>query len=140
MYKIKALADKGIEDANLLSVTIFGHALEFEEGDFHLGLGLFDRSDALVGFAVGQAVFEQAELYYIGVSPCARQQGLGSRLLLDFIKKCREKGAETLFLEVRGSNTQALSFYKKAGFKVYGSRKNYYKNGEDAILMQKEAL
>lgn len=41
-------------------------------------------------------------------------------------------------LEVRESNLNAIKFYKNRGFKEVAVRKNYYSNGENAILMIKE--
>ena len=38
-------------------------------------------------------------------------------------------------LEVRVSNSVAIKFYEKHGFVKHSIRKNYYSNGEDAILM-----
>jgi ribosomal-protein-alanine N-acetyltransferase len=39
-------------------------------------------------------------------------------------------------LEVRQSNTAALTLYKKLGFEVLGTRKNYYtKPEEDAFVL-----
>ena len=41
-----------------------------------------------------------------------------------------------LTLEVRESNSKAISLYEKFGFKSLGKRKNYYQdNGEDALIM-----
>ena len=46
-----------------------------------------------------------------------------------------------IFLEVASNNLTALHLYKKAGFKKFGIRKNYYKilkdKKVDAILMEK---
>jgi ribosomal-protein-alanine N-acetyltransferase len=42
-------------------------------------------------------------------------------------------------LEVRQSNASALTLYKKLGFEVMGTRKNYYtKPDEDAFVMALE--
>jgi ribosomal-protein-alanine N-acetyltransferase len=39
-------------------------------------------------------------------------------------------------LEVRPSNAAAVTLYKKLGFEILGTRKNYYTNpNEDAYLM-----
>jgi len=41
---------------------------------------------------------------------------------------------------VRKSNIIAQKFYTKNKFKEISIRKNYYKNGEDAIVMLKELV
>ena len=42
------------------------------------------------------------------------------------------------FLEVREGNSSAILLYRSCGFKAAGRRKNYYSNGEDALLMERE--
>lgn len=41
-------------------------------------------------------------------------------------------------LEVRVSNGAAIALYDQLGFKQVGRRKQYYPDGEDAILMNKD--
>ena len=50
----------------------------------------------------------------------------------------KKKKITNIFLEVRYSNSSAISLYSKAGFNELGVRSNYYKkrNGrEDGLLM-----
>ena len=42
---------------------------------------------------------------------------------------------ESLFLEVRVSNTPAINLYKKFGFKIVRRIPYYYRDGEDAYVM-----
>ena len=47
-------------------------------------------------------------------------------------------GVDVFFLEVRQSNTPAISLYEKMGYKAIGTRKRFYeKPVEDAIVMSK---
>ena len=62
-----------------------------------------------------------------------QNQGIG-KLLFDEVLKVSEG---IISLEVRVSNLKAISFYEKRGFVKTLIRKNYYSNGEDAILMIK---
>jgi len=135
MNNLRFLGKADKEALDVLSVQIFGQVLDFEGDSFRIGLGLFNESGALLGFITGQAVFEQAEIYFIGVDPRSRSLGFGNQLLKAFISACQQKEAEALFLEVKASNKRAISFYKKHGFKHSGTRKKYYPNGEDAVLM-----
>jgi ribosomal-protein-alanine N-acetyltransferase len=43
------------------------------------------------------------------------------------------------FLEVRKSNTAAIGLYERFNFKRIHIRKKYYSDGEDAIIMQRNA-
>ena len=94
---------------------------------------LFEENGATVGYAFGTVIIDEGELYRIAVSPEKRGQGYGERLLLDFIGKCREKGAIKLFLEVRSKNVPARRLYEKTGFKEISVRKGYY-GDDDAVI------
>ncbi|MNR10498.1 ribosomal-protein-alanine N-acetyltransferase [compost metagenome] len=63
-------------------------------------------------------------------------------MLLEWCEQqARERGLEGVLLEVRPSNTSAISFYKRHGYLQIGVRRAYYpaeKGGrEDALVMQK---
>lgn len=59
---------------------------------------------------------------------------LGTRLMLELVRRAIEAGAEHLTLEVRTSNTRAQALYRLFGMAPVGVRKNYYR-GEDALIM-----
>lgn len=48
----------------------------------------------------------------------------------------RRSSAEVATLEVRASNEAAQQLYRSMGFETAGVKKQYYKNGEDALVMQ----
>ena len=51
------------------------------------------------------------------------------------------RGAQTVFLEVRESNSPALGLYQGAGFEVTGMRPDYYAQPrEDALLLRRRVL
>lgn len=64
-----------------------------------------------------------------------RTQGIGSKLLETLIAFAKEKQTNSLTLEVKESNTQAICLYEKYNFKKIGIRKNYYSQNENAIIM-----
>lgn len=100
--------------------------------------------DETIGFVIGRIIASavkigsfDAELYNIGISRVHRNRGLGSELMTVFQGECREKKAGSIFLEVRVSNQNAIAFYKKKGFTVVATRKNFYSSPtEDAFVMQ----
>jgi len=136
MLSLRALTAKDKPALELISVPIFGDAVNLEGGEFFIGLGAFE-GESLSGFVTGQSVFEQAEIYYVAVLPKAQRQGVGAFLLDGFFVACRERLAEVVFLEVRASNQAAIDFYGQAGFLPCGVRKNYYDDGENAVLMRR---
>ncbi len=88
----------------------------------------------IVGFLVARHLVSEWELEDIVVAPAARRKGLGKQLL-DALLAAHETHSESVFLEVRESNTAARKLYEKSGFQRTGRRKFYYADPpEDAIL------
>ena len=88
-------------------------------------------------------VLDEAELLDIQVLPSARRQGWGRFLLQGSLGALASEGVNTCHLEVRRSNTAALSLYHKQGFEKVGERANYYRfqeTREDAILLARSPL
>jgi ribosomal protein S18 acetylase RimI-like enzyme len=79
----------------------------------------------------------EAELLRIAVTPEARGQGLGRKLLRESSEALRGLGISELHLEVRVSNTAARRLYEAEGWLCQGLRKGYYRDGEDAALYGK---
>ena len=103
--------------------------------------GIFDDSDSLIGFICASVIPPEAEILNIAVSASYRRLGVGSMLLSHMMTYLQNKDTDTVFLEVRESNTPARLLYTKEGFEVIGTRKKYYSNPtEDAILMQKNIV
>lgn len=68
-----------------------------------------------------------------------RKRGLGYALMAYAMKTMYEeyKCNET-YLEVRVSNTPAISLYEKLGYRKVKVEKNYYLDGEDAYVMARK--
>ena len=78
-----------------------------------------------------------AEIESIAVAPDYRRQGIGTLILSKLIDTIKERGAKVICLEVHTNNTPAINLYKHFGFKIIGSIKNFYSNG-DALLMTRK--
>ena len=89
----------------------------------------------LLAFLVAHRLDAEWELENIVVAATTRRQGLGTRLLKEFISHVQAEHGSSIFLEVRDSNHNARNLYRKLGFDEAGLRKRYYaKPPEDAIL------
>ena len=63
----------------------------------------------------------------------------GDTIAVRKVSDLKERGIHALLLEVRVSNTPAITLYEKLGFSQVGRRKNYYHNPkEDALILRKE--
>lgn len=59
-----------------------------------------------------------------------------SKVFMDYIMKyLYNLEIKEITLEVRKSNTVAIKLYESYGFHQVSIRRNYYKNGEDALFM-----
>lgn len=103
-----------------------------KENDYYIG---YVNNNELVAFICYSIYFERAEINYIFVLPEYRNNKIASKLLDYTLNKV--KNLENITLEVRESNLEAVSLYKKKGFYKCAIRKNYY-GSEDAIMMIKK--
>lgn len=99
---------------------------------------LFAGADAVwQGCILGRDDGADAELFYIYVEPNMRGRGVG-RALFEAWRHGLQ--ADSIHLEVRPSRHEALALYQALGFQVVRRRKNYYGDGEDALIMKRENL
>lgn len=92
---------------------------------------------ALLGYAAAWTVLDQSELGNVAVAGEARGRGVGGALVDAVLRRVRERGSRECFLEVRESNAEAQSIYRRRGFEVVGRRRGYYdRPREDALVMR----
>ncbi|OOF35549.1 ribosomal protein S18-alanine N-acetyltransferase [Rodentibacter heidelbergensis] len=111
--------------------------LKNNQGERYLNLKLVENN-RIIGFAICQTVLDEATLFNIAITPAMQGKGLGRYLLKALMTQLKERGIQTLWLEVRESNPARL-LYEKQGFNEVDIRKNYYPlpNGkrENAVVM-----
>lgn len=92
----------------------------------------------LVAYAIMSMGANEAHVLNICVNPDWQHQGIGYDLLQRLLDIAKDNAVDTVFLEVRPSNTIALALYEKIGFNVIGTRKDYYPSQsgrEDAVIL-----
>lgn len=93
----------------------------------------------IVGYINFWVFAGEVHLNNVAVHPDSRDRGIGSLLIREMIAIAREERALWLTLEVRPSNSAAISLYEKFGFRVRGVRPRYYTDTlEDALIMWSE--
>ena len=105
--------------------------------------GLTEQDPRILCYSFMVIGHEEAHLLKITVHPECQKQGLAQAMLQRLILIARINHARRIWLEVRDSNEAAIRFYRRAGFKTKGKRRNYYryqnqqgqKIKEDAIVM-----
>ncbi len=95
----------------------------------------------IVGFSAGAIEETDNEKYghicNLAISPDMRGFGIGRLLLRRLERDFFMQGCTACSLEVRISNTSARKFYDKIGYENVITFGNYYKDGEDAIVMMR---
>ena len=144
MISIKQINEKDIElcfelDSNTISLWSRQQWYnEFKkEGTKIFGLL---NTNLVIGICVFQVVIDEAQINYFVVHQKFRNKGLGSHLMSYLIKKCENLNLKKLLLEVSRSNIIAEKFYSRFDFFTVGIRKNYYKDGSDAVLKEKKLI
>ena len=142
MISIKHIKEKHIDlcfelDSNTISLWSKNQWVnEFKkEGTQVFGL---INSNEVIGICVVQVVLDEAQINYFVVNQKFRKRGFGFHLMSYLIKKCKKFNINKLLLEVSQSNVTAEKFYSSFDFLTVGIRKNYYKDGSDALLKEKK--
>ena len=95
-------------------------------------------SNLVIGICVFQVILDEAQINFFVVDQKYRKQGFGSYLMSYLIKQCEILNITKLLLEVSNTNVTAKKFYSRFDFSTVGIRKNYYRDGSDAILKEKK--
>jgi ribosomal-protein-alanine N-acetyltransferase len=130
------------------------HRIELASYDHPWSLGNFADSLAagysmwvreaegeIIGYYVMMAAAGEAHLLNLTIAPAWRRHGLGRDLLEHCLARACDHKADSVFLEVRTSNTAAIALYHSSGFVDLAVRRGYYparEGREDALIMKKE--
>jgi len=90
----------------------------------------------VIGYVGMRFLPGQAHITTIAVHPRWRGRGLGKYILLMAIQQAARHPIRFVTLEVRASNRVAQRLYTGVGFRFVGVQRGYYRDGEDAWLMQ----
>lgn len=83
-------------------------------------------------------IVRKAHVISIAVLPTHQRQGIGHALMQEAMRNMPLYKAGECYLEVRVSNTPAVSLYKKMGFDIVRRARGYYIDGEDAYVMARK--
>jgi [ribosomal protein S18]-alanine N-acetyltransferase len=90
----------------------------------------------VVGYGGVWMVVDEAHVTTVAIEESLRGQGAGKRLMVELLKRAKDKGMTCSTLEVRASNEPAIKLYEKLGYDSTARRKAYYPdNKEDAVVM-----
>ncbi len=92
----------------------------------------------MIGYLFSHVVDDDVQILNIAIDIPFQHKGYGEQLLSYFLDQFNTDSS--IHLEVRKSNFPAINLYLKFGFHETGTRKGYYADGEDAIIMQRYSL
>tara|TARA_A100001035_G_scaffold170347_1_gene135181 strand:+ start:420 stop:860 length:441 start_codon:yes stop_codon:yes gene_type:complete len=95
-------------------------------------------SNLVIGICVFHVILDEAQINFFVVNQKYRRRGFGSYLMFYLLKQCEKLNIKKLLLEVSHTNITAEKFYSRFDFSTVGIRKNYYKDGSDALLKEKK--
>ena len=119
-----------LEDRNNYMVTLKLRGVVIGYGGYH-----FLKNGA--GFSLNGKNYEYVvHIINLAIAPEYQGRGYGSALMDNILADALKRGAEYAYLEVRPSNSRAISLYRKFGFMIVGIIENYYpQEGENALVM-----
>ena len=141
MISVKQINENDIElcyELDLNTISLWSKKQwenEFKKDGIKV-IGLF-LYNLLIGICVFHVILDEAEINFFVVDQKYRKKGFGTYLMSYLIKQCEKLNINKLFLEVSHTNFKAEKFYSRFDFSTVGIRRNYYKDGSDALLKEK---
>lgn len=78
-----------------------------------------------------------SEVLAIAVEPWVRNQGVGDRLMEEIIRRADMFQVDKLVLHTAVDNLAGQAVFRKHGFVRCGIEKEFYPEGQDALMMQR---
>lgn len=92
----------------------------------------------IIGYGGMHIAIDECYIANIAVLPDFQRKGFGKLITSYLISKAINLNCEFISLEVRPSNTIAISMYNSLGFEEVGRRRNFYTSPtEDGLIMTK---
>ncbi|MBQ2427462.1 MAG: ribosomal protein S18-alanine N-acetyltransferase [Ruminococcus sp.] len=96
------------------------------------------EDEKVIGYVGIEVIVDEGYIFNVAVSADYRRRGMGYALVRELVTYSMKNSLCFITLEVRESNSAAISLYSKFGFIKAGERKNYYSDPtEAAVLMTK---
>jgi ribosomal-protein-alanine N-acetyltransferase len=104
------------------------------------GFVAVNDADEVIGFILTTIGAGESHILNLCVDRLHQRQGHAKALLQHAETEAKGLGVQIIHLEVRRSNTRAITLYEHQGYQQIGERKDYYPSlsgNEDALLFAK---
>ena len=95
---------------------------------------VFEVKKKIIGFLIEQRCLDEISILNLAVDKKYQNNGFGKNIINEYLNLIPSKSV--VFLEVNKNNFIARKIYTDLNFKEVDSRKNYYNNIEDALIMK----
>tara|TARA_Y100000748_G_C15272334_1_gene401200 strand:+ start:182 stop:622 length:441 start_codon:yes stop_codon:yes gene_type:complete len=95
---------------------------------------VFEVKKKVIGFLIEQRCLGEISILNLAVDKKYQNNGFGKNIINEYLNLIPSKSV--VFLEVNKNNFIARKIYTDLNFKEVDSRKNYYNNIEDALIMK----
>lgn len=99
-----------------------------------------ERDGTVVGYAGIATIAPDSDLQTLAVDPMNRGSGAGGLLLEAVLVRAKARRASSMLLEVRADNDDARRLYERMGFQAIATRRRYYSDGSDALIMRRRPI
>ncbi len=96
-----------------------------------------EQGNEIVAFLLAEDLIDSFNLLLIATKNEFKNKNIATKLMQKLEEIAKNKKIEKIWLEVRENNIPAINLYKKNDFKNIYLRRNYYKNGENALIFEK---
>ncbi|SEF02046.1 [SSU ribosomal protein S18P]-alanine acetyltransferase [Arthrobacter alpinus] len=101
-----------------------------------LSSGVEREQNQIAGYAGLMCVPPIGDIQTIGVLPEFEGRGIARAMLDELIAEAGRRGADDIMLEVSSKNPRAQKLYKRYGFEHIHTRRKYYRDGSDGLIMR----
>ena len=95
---------------------------------------IFEFKKKIIGFLIEQRCLDEISILNVAVDKKYQNNGFGKKIVSQYLNILPNNCV--VFLEVNINNFIARKIYTSLNFERVDSRKNYYNNGGDALIMR----
>lgn len=118
---------------------LFLHELKLSFSRLHLARSA-NGTQRLLGYVCWWVVGDEVHILNLAVHPDTRRGGTGRALVQRVVDDAISHNAASVSLEVARRNEPAAALYRSMGFSEVGVRRDYYGQGEDAVIMERRLV
>lgn len=149
LVNIRLMKEEDLKEVLLIEKESFSDAwtrkhylYELNDNPFSV-LYVIENKEEIIGYIAFMITFHVGQLSKIAINKKYRNYNYATLLMekmIEHLLEIHNEVVETISLEVRASNYQAIKFYEKHNFEIILRKERYYQDGEDAYYMLRRLI